>query len=478
MLWLALYLPNLPLDALHLSATPTQPEPWAVLEQRGANEHVVTVNAAAWQLGIRPGQRRSTAQALAAGLRLARRQPAQEAAMLDNLANWAMQFTPTVCLVPPAGLLLEIEGSLTYFKGLPRLCRLIDEGLADMQIAVRRALAPTPQAASWFAQLGLKQTDGSLDHWQQSLQRVPLARLPWPREWQQAMRSLGLRRLGELLALPREGLGRRFGPNLALLLDRAQGLIPDPRQPFLPADQFLRTVELQWPCEHIEALGFVMKRLLVELAAFLLGRGLGVQQLVLRLQHDGSEPSEVKIGFGKPTRSADGMLAISRERLAQLVLPAPVEAMSLIADNLHRLDGEALGLFGNATANADFDLLLARLAARLGNDAVRQLACVEDHRPEQAWHIAPAESKSPDLPAGQRPAWLLAEPLRLEMRDQRPWYGEPLTLLARAERIETGWWDGASVARDYFRAEGPSGRRYWLYQQRNDLAWYLHGLYA
>jgi protein ImuB len=84
------------------------------------------------------------------------------------------------------------------------------------------------------------------------------------------------------------------------------------------------------------------------------------------------------------------------------------------------------------------------------------------------------------LPAteGERPGWLLAEPCPLELREERPWRGEPLTLLTRAERIETGWWDGWPVARDYYQAEGPSGRRYWIFQARQDGGWYLHGLFA
>lgn len=445
-------------------------------EARGPNEYIVAVNEAAERLGVQVGQRRSTAQALAASLRLVRRQPRQEAALLGSLASWAMQFTPTVCLDPPAGLLLEIEGSLAYFKGLPRLCRLVDEGLMEMQLSTRRALAPTPLAASWFAQTGLR--PGTPAQWQAALQRLPLQRLPWPAEWRNAMRTLGLRRLGELLALPRAGLGRRFGQQLGQLLDRAQGLQADPRTPFVPPDHFERSLELAWPCEQVEALGFVLKRLLGELAVFLLGRGLGVQQLELELTHDGQPASVLQLGFGRPTRSAEGMLAIGRERLARLALPAPVEAIRLTAATLHRLDGEALDLFGHASAQADFSLLLARLSARLGQDAVRQLTCTSEHRPEKAWQITQPGTKSPALSLAERPAWLLAEPLALEVRDERPWYGEPLTLLDRADRIESGWWDGSSTARDYYRAEGPSGRRYWLFQQRSDFAWYLHGLYA
>jgi protein ImuB len=46
------------------------------------------------------------------------------------------------------------------------------------------------------------------------------------------------------------------------------------------------------------------------------------------------------------------------------------------------------------------------------------------------------------------------------------------------ERVESGWWDGADVARDYFLAETPGGERLWVYRDRRSRDWFLHGLFA
>lgn len=478
MLWLALHLPNLPLDALHLCPMQTQSEAWIVVEQHARQERVVALNPRAGELGIRVGQHRSAAQALAAQLRVAKRHIPQESALLDSLAAWAMQFTPTVCLDPPAGLLLEIAGCLDYFKGLPRLRRRILDGLATLSLPARVGLASTPLAAAWFAQLGVDTQADSAASLEQALAHLPVARLPWPEDWRRRLDALGLRRLGDLRKLPGAGLGRRFGQDLLLTLDKAYGRCPDPRPLFMPADRFERKVELSWATDQIEALGFVAQRLLGELAVFSAGRGLGVQQVLFQFKHSDGSNSDLPVGFGKPTRSAAAMQAITHERLSRLALPAAVEAISLSAEKLHRLDGATPGLFGDATAAADFDLLLARLAARLGEPAIRALACIADHRPECAWAIVPDGTASPILEVSERPGWLLPEPIPLEIRSERPWYGEPLILQGRMERIESGWWDGDTVARDYFRAQGPSGRRYWLYQKRGEANWYLHGLFA
>ena len=96
----------------------------------------------------------------------------------------------------------------------------------------------------------------------------------------------------------------------------------------------------------------------------------------------------------------------------------------------------------------------------------------------------PAGSTVPARPpiagAGERPFWLLQEPLALPLRGQRPFYGTPLTLLRGPERIECGWWDGMPVMRDYFVAQSETAACYWIYRQRNgeEVCWFLHGLFA
>jgi protein ImuB len=80
---------------------------------------------------------------------------------------------------------------------------------------------------------------------------------------------------------------------------------------------------------------------------------------------------------------------------------------------------------------------------------------------------------------GPRPAWLLAAPRALAARNGRPWLDGPLELLAGPERIESGWWDGRDVARDYFLARDGCGARFWVFRERRERGgWYLHGVFA
>ena len=96
--------------------------------------------------------------------------------------------------------------------------------------------------------------------------------------------------------------------------------------------------------------------------------------------------------------------------------------------------------------------------------------------PRQSLQPAPQSGMPPS--AAPRPVWLLAEPEPLGHRLQvQPW-----VLRDGPERIESGWWDGVDVRRDYFVAENPRGETVWIYRDHrygiDDGEWFLHGLFA
>jgi protein ImuB len=160
-----------------------------------------------------------------------------------------------------------------------------------------------------------------------------------------------------------------------------------------------------------------------------------------------------------------------------------------------------------ASEHAGLTRLIERLQARLGREQVRGLQLVQDHRPERATvthpadpvHMgrqgslaaSPAEGLSPaarlmlDNSIVTRPVWLCAEPEPLPLRAARPCIaGRTLQLLAGPERIESGWWDGALAARDYYIADAGDGALVWIYRDRlpaapgTQAAWFLHGRFG
>ncbi|MCY7316287.1 MAG: DNA polymerase Y family protein, partial [Rubrivivax sp.] len=102
-----------------------------------------------------------------------------------------------------------------------------------------------------------------------------------------------------------------------------------------------------------------------------------------------------------------------------------------------------------------------------------------------AWAQATAAADSV-LPL-MRPAWLLAEPLPLHERNAVPLLeGRPLVVVSGPERIETGWWDGDPIARDYYIAQQEDGSLLWIYRSRlpvragahGEATWHLHGRFG
>ena len=86
-----------------------------------------------------------------------------------------------------------------------------------------------------------------------------------------------------------------------------------------------------------------------------------------------------------------------------------------------------------------------------------------------------------------RPVWLLPEPLALPERGSLPCLdGQALRLLAGPERIESGWWDAALAARDYFIAQAADGALVWVYRTRlpqpdaslSAAGWFMHGRFG
>jgi protein ImuB len=220
--------------------------------------------------------------------------------------------------------------------------------------------------------------------------------------------------------------------------------------------------------------------LLVELVGFLRGRGCGVQHLQLELYHRYAAHSQLPIGLVSPSRDAEHLGDLLREHLSRFALPAPVEALGLRTEALMPLTQHSDDLFARRNAeHVDWPQLCERLQARLGSEAVRSVCTVAEYRPEYAWrYCAPgeAETQAPPLP---RPSWLLNEPLALHLVEGQPWLEGPLQLVQGPERIESGWWDGHDVRRDYFIAESMRHARYWIYRELPQArAWYLHGLFG
>ncbi len=423
----------------------------------------------------------SAAAALAPRLSHRAGDPAAEAAALEQMAAWAGQFTPSVSLQPPCGMVLEVEGSLRLLGGIKRILAMIRQGAAAMGYALTLGCAPTVAAAWVLARAGSAQIVTCKRMLEERLAPLPVAALDCDAQTLAILHAVGVRSIADLLRLPRAGLARRCGPQLLVQLDRALGLLPEARRFYTPAPTFAGALEFSADVTDSEALLFAAKRLLMQLAGYLSARCSGVQHFELVLVHNDKSATPLEIGLVTPTRDVERLVTLVRERLSVHQLAAPVCRLRLEAQEILSLAGASGQLFPDTSGAAgDWAKLIERLRARLGADAVQGLASRDAHRPECAWQATLPGTRSTQVPPKPRPLWLLDAPRALrEVASQPHYHDGPLALIAGPERIESGWWDSDDIKRDYFVAQTPQHATLWIYRERRQPGgWYLHGIFG
>lgn len=425
-------------------------------------------------------------------------QPSHE----EEATAWAWQalrFTPRVAQVEEA-VLLEAGASERLFGGRRRLLRslLKDGGLECI------AWAAGPTALVALSLLRLKR-DG-----QEAPVEIPEDLPLWTFSAAQphlpTLERIGCTTLGQLRALPRAGVSRRFGAELLQAVDCAWGDRPE-RYPWiaLPAS-FDRKLELPALATAAPDLMFTAQHLLTLLQAWLQARNEGVLALELewtldlrRLDGKPLPPNErMELRTAQPTQDMRHLRRLASEQLARCAIAAPANALRLRTLQTVPWGGVTTSLLPEDNRPGEkLHQLVERLSVRLGAENVTVAQAVEDHRPEcmQAWGAWMAgrachdrkEARDPSPPnVDVLPPWLLSEPLRLQVKNDKPFYQGPLQLLTRARRIEAAWWDAKDsdpVLRDYFIARSGKAGLLWIYRERlaadqERAQWFLHGLYA
>ncbi len=407
---------------------------------------------------------------------------------------WALQFAPRVTLFEDA-VLMEVEASVRLFGGKRALWDRVVAGAEELGVQ-QVAWASTGLAAHALARSGIE--NGFKRPLPDLLDRLPMDCLSAVRPHQTTLAQTGCRTLGDLRALPRAGLSRRFDKQLLQALDQAYGHAPEAYVWETLPDTFHARLELSFRVEHAPALLQGARRLLVQMCGWLAARHAGTTAFTLRWWHDAMRSKEagdggtLTVGTADPSRDVEHLCRLLAEHLAKVSLLAPVGDLELTADEVHEQAGSNGSLLPDTAQDGEsLHLVLERMAARLGPDKVRRCVQREDHRQEWMAHWQSAAEPMPrkakastELP---QPTWVLPEPLKLAERNHRPVYQGELQLLAGPQCVEGGWWDrdeeagqGRNVVRDYWLAESKHAGLLWIFQTKLDdgAAWFLHGTFG
>jgi protein ImuB len=490
------------------------PSPLAVFGKCGNLDLLVAVDAAAERLGLTAGLALAQARAMHPALTAMPEDQAADARLLDALADWCQRYTPLLAADPPDGILLDIGGCAHLFGGEEKLRDDLLARMTGFGFTARAAIAASIGAASAAARFGeaaITPTDDERD----LLAPLPLAALRLSSDTVAALARVGLKRIGDILDLPRAPLAARFGAELLRMLDRALGREYEPLTPRLPVAPYIAEKNFHEPIAREEDVLATVERLATRLKAALAVRGDGARRLELALFRTDGVVKRIAAGTSRPVRDPQAIRALFVERIAALgdeIDPGfgfDLARLSVII--AEPCPDEQIGLGGHED-QAELDRLVDRLSARLGRRRVSRLVAHDSHIPELAVAALPAQAMAraelgweafrrfrvqADL--SPRPLRFLARPEPIKDVFALVPDGPPVRFRWRRalheviavegpERIEGAWWsEEGGRARDYFHVEDKAGLRFWLFRAGlyRDMArdlprprWFLHGMYA
>lgn len=447
--------------------------------------------------GLGPGHTLADARALVPDLRTAPADPDGDRAALAALADWCVRWSPSVSLDGDDGVLLDITGCTHLFGGEETLVADIVHRLARAGIAARAAAASTPGAAWAMARFGTAPVVAP-EAARASLGPLPVAALRLPTPVVETLHRLGLRRIADLLPLPRAPLVARFGDTLVRRLDQVMGCADDLVTPRRPASPWRSRMAFAEPIARREDIDRALRALLDDLCPRLAEACRGARTLELLLCRVDGTAQTISVGTARASHDAQHLARLFAEKLDRVDPGFGIETAVLDAAATDPLAPEQTAFAGERRSDDDLAPLIDRLRNRLGERSVFRVAAVDSHIPERAVTIAPA------LGHAEARTWPddLARPIRLlpcpeaidadvcrssDALRQFSWRGTR-HLVAKTEgpeRIAPEWWRAAANARtrDYYRIEDDSGRRFWIYRTvprgtGETPRWYLHGLFA
>jgi protein ImuB len=469
------------------------------------------------------------AQALARDLKVAVYDPAADRRALLKLAEVCERFSPRVALEEddePESLLLDISNLEHLCGDEAKLVGQVKEFFTQHGYHVRLAVAETVGAA-WAAahfeecpNAEYRMTNEGTRHSSFVIRHssFPIEALRIPADTTAVLRELGIETIDQLLALPRDELSSRFGEDLLRRLDQLTGRGRELIEPQRSLPALAASYALEEPSANRSVLMQVLSQLVDQLSQQLTARDEGAVLLVGLLRCTDAREVPLRIGLLQPSANAHQLLELIELHLENVRLASEVDRVELRAAVVGRLGERQRELFAGRwpTDPHQLALLANRLSSRLGSERVLRAELRKSPVPERAvkWEAVaeqgqkkskrvassraaprsvnisarhmPTPPRSEGMPP--RPLMLYAEPQAMEVMYAAPdgppqfvWMDERRERIVSCvgpERIETLWWRGPSVRRDYYRVTTESGDHLWMFRRLADGDWFAHGEFA
>ena len=498
------WLPHLAAERV-LKNLPDRDRPFGIVSEESGGLRLCSLNMGARQGGLTCGMSLADARAIMPDIATAPRDEERDASFLRALGRWAQRFTPKVMVEQEEGaggtLVLDASGCAHLFGGETGLVRELEDGLARFGLTVRIGIADTRGGAWALARFGGGDQIAPPGETRAAIDFLPTAALGLNPQSCTDLARVGLKTVRDVAALPRASIAKRFGVETVQRIDRTLGIEADPMIAMDQAAPHAVRLSLPEPIGTTDAVSGALDRLLARLCERLERERLGARQLELTIRRADGGTDRTAIGLMRPGRDPTVMASLFERGIAKLDAGFGIDGLRLHATSVEPLAAVQIVPEGDETGER-LDALLARIANRIGFDAIIRMAPATSHIPERSWlrfsaaHPMPQDDWSrPKVP---RPITMVGpDPVQVEDgATRRPpaalvWRGRTYRCIRATgpERIVPEWWldDPAwrTGLRDYWRIETDSGRRFWLFHtpevnpERTTLSrWYVHGIFA
>lgn len=470
-MWLALYIPALPLQAF--SHTLIESAPVAIFEREGRRPRIVARNQKAARLGIRPQSSLAEATALSDTLITLPREPLRETALLVRLAEACSRLTPNVHVSESYGLLLDVSSSLTLFGGTHALLLQAQAISHKQHVRTHVVLAPTASGARWLARAHRQLVvDSNPGAW---LDDLYLENTDFSGELIDELHALNLHSLESVRQLPTAELNRRFGTGLTLALARAYAEASESLPFWQPVSSFIETVEFLDPAREQSHWMPGVETLLLQLQDFLRSRAATTVSILFCFRQGSQEFTELPLDAAHGMHLAHDWLRLFNARIERLPIPHEISSISLACERLEPMRFTEVDFFDKSRErDREWSALTTLLKLRLSDAALCPPSSNANALPESTSAGSHA-SGSHDI----RPVWLVDPPRRLTDREVSAFTQS--FHLQQPERIAENWSHpdgGPSTLRDYYIARTPDHRALWVFRERLRNAWFLQGVFA
>ena len=504
----AIHLPDFAMErwlrwAAQHSLAPPQDQPVVLAQDAAHGPTVYATNKAARDAGIVQGTRIADARALCPTLRVEFADSGGDHAALGKLMLWARRWCPWTAIDGTAGLVLDTTGSDHLWGGEAAMLRDMETRLSRLGLSANLACAPTHGAAWALSRLGgVREVIAGADL-ATRISPMPVRALRIDAATVQLLQRLGLKTIGDLIAVPRVSLARRFSKaalpqNPLLRLDQMTGQLAEPISAAADPPQFQAQSTLgepvQDPSPHLPAL---CRTLCADLEA----AGMGTRQITIAIYRTDGELHHVSVKTAAASYDAHHIERLFDDKLDRIDPGFGFDLITLSADVVEPITKQQIRLDGSGDGTAVLAQLIDQLSARLGPKMVLRPRPLSSHTPERSetWPPALRSDMSPtNTPRPpRRPLKLFDHPEEIRVLYAVP-EGPPAQFIWRKtthrvvryagpERIAPEWWCDmpGTRLRDYYDVENQIARRIWLYREGvwgdargNDPRWFVHGVFA